>query len=158
MYSTSVSQIVVTNGGDKYTSTPQVNVIPGAGETATPIQPTTTVTRGFSIDSIVITNSGDGYTSAPTVAISAPHNLIGNAATATATIGYGTGTMTIQPYASSRDYWLIWQNQTPSDPNLTRPYAERMDTVIAYFTNLGYTINRQTNPATGNTLQWNVKW
>ena len=158
LYSTSVSQIVVTNGGDKYTSTPQVNVIPGAGETATPIQPTTTVTRGFSIDSIVITSSGDGYTSAPTVAISAPHNLIGNAATATATIGYGTGTMTIQPYASSRDYWLIWQNQTPSDTNLTRPYAERMDTVIAYFTNLGYTINRQTNPATGNTLQWNVKW
>lgn len=158
LYSTGIEQIVVTNGGQNYTSDPQVNIIPGAGETVSPIQPTTSVIRGFSIDTVVITNSGDGYDSAPAVTISAPSNLTGNTSTATATIGYGTGTMSIQPYPASRDYWAVWQNQTPSDPNLTRPYAERMDTVIAYFTNLGYTINRQTNPITGNTLQWNIKW
>lgn len=158
LYSTGIEQIVVTNGGNKYTSNPQVNIIPGAGETVAPTQPTTSVIRGFSIDTVVITNSGDGYDTAPIVTISAPSNLNGNTATATATIGYGTGTMNIKRYPASRDYWSVWQNQTPSDPNLTRPYAERMDTVIAYFTNLGYTITRQTNPNTSNTLQWNIKW
>jgi len=30
--------------------------------------------------------------------------------------------------------------------------------VIKYFTDLGYTINRYTNPITGDTIAWSVKW
>jgi hypothetical protein len=66
--------------------------------------------------------------------------------------------MTISLYPASKDYYAAWKGTTISNDLLTRPYVDRMDTVIAYFTDLGYVINRQTNPATGNTIQWSVKW
>ena len=158
LYSTGVQQIVVTNGGYDYTSVPQVNVIAGAGETIQPIQPSTSVVRGFSIQTIAIGDQGQGYDTVPTVTISAPDNLGGNAATATATIGYGSGTMSILPYPASYDYYQVAQGGNALDPNQTRPYADQMGTIINYFQNLGYTITQQTNPNTNNTFQWNVQW
>jgi hypothetical protein len=158
LYSTGVQQIVVTAPGQDYTSTPVVSVMADMNETGTPTPPTTTVVRGFSLSSILVTSQGEGYTSDPTVNISAPDQLFGNAAVATATIGYGSGTMSIVPYPASRDYWLVSQGFSAIDPNMTRPYNEHISTVINYFTNLGYTITAQTNPATGNTLRWVVNW
>lgn len=158
LYGTGIQQIVVTNGGQKYTSNPQVYIIPGAGEYITPISPSMSVVRGFSLERILITNAGTGYQTAPTVTISAPSAPNGNTATATATIGFGDGVMNITRWPPSRDYWTVWQNGTPSDPYLIRPYMDRMDTVINYFTNLGYKIIRQTNPRTNNTFQWIVTW
>ena len=102
--------------------------------------------------------SGVGYASTPSANISAPQYIQGNAATATASIGIGAGTMTISLYPASKDYFAAWKGTTISNDAFTRPYVDRMDTVIAYFTDLGYVINRQTNPATGNTIQWSVKW
>ena len=158
LYGTGVQQIVMTNGGEFYSSNPQVNVIAGAGETVQPTQPSTNVIRGFSIATIAITDQGQGYTSIPTVAISAPQNLGSNAAVATASIGYGSGTMSVIPYPASYDYFQVWQGGNALDPNLTRPYADQMGTIINYFQNLGYTITQQTNPNTNKTFQWNVKW
>ena len=158
LYGTGVQQIVMTNGGEFYSSNPQVNVIAGAGETVQPTQPSTNVIRGFSIATIAITDQGQGYTSIPTVAISAPQNLGSNAAVATASIGYGSGTMSMIPYPASYDYFQVWQGGNALDPNLTRPYADQMGTIINYFQNLGYTITQQTNPNTNKTFQWNVKW
>ena len=158
LYSTGVQQIVVTNGGQNYSSNPQVNVIAGAGETVQPLQPSTSVVRGFSVATISIVDQGSGYTSVPTVTVSAPQNLSSNLATATATIGYGMGTMQVVPYPASYDYFQVWQGGNALDTNQTRPYADQMDTIINYFTNLGYTIQRQTNPTTNQTFQWNVKW
>ena len=94
----------------------------------------------------------------PAVHISPPTGTTAVQATALATIGAGTGSMVLSLYDNSCDYYKVWKNQTPSDSALVRPYADRMDTVIAYFTNLGYTVNRQTNPTTGNTIQWSVMW
>jgi len=158
LYSTGIQQIVVTNGGQDYSSAPQVNVVAGAGETTQPIQPSTTPIIGFSISTIAITSQGQGYQSAPTVTISAPQNLNGNLATATATIGYGAGTMSVIGYPASYDYYLVSQGGNALDPNLTRPYADQMGTIINYFQNLGYTITQQTNPNTNRTFQWNVQW
>jgi hypothetical protein len=158
LYSTGIQQIVVTNGGQDYSSAPQVNIVAGAGETAQPIQPSTTPIIGFSISTIAITSQGQGYQSAPTVTISAPQNLNGNLATATATIGYGAGTMSVIGYPASYDYYLVSQGGNALDPNLTRPYADQMGTIINYFQNLGYTITQQTNPNTNRTFQWNVQW
>jgi hypothetical protein len=158
LYGTGVQQIVMTSGGEFYSSNPQVNVIAGAGETVQPIQPSTSVIRGFSIATIAITDQGQGYTSIPIVSISAPENLGSNAAVATASIGYGSGTMSVIPYPASYDYFQVWQGGNALDPNLTRPYADQMGTIINYFTNLGYTITQQTNPNTNKTFQWNVKW
>lgn len=155
---TGVSRIDVTNGGQDYTSDPIVSVIPNVNQVGSVISPSTSVTRGFSVDHISIVTGGVGYTSAPSVGISAPQYLGGNVAVATASIGIGAGTMTINLYPASKDYYAAWKGTTISNDALTRPYVDRMDTVIAYFTDLGYVINRQTNPATGNTIQWSVKW
>ena len=158
LYSTGIEQVVVTNGGQGYSSTPQVNIIPGAGETSAPTAPSLNTIRGFSIQTIAIVDQGSGYQTVPDVQISAPDNLIGNAATATATIGYGTGTMTVIGYPASRDYFQVWQGGNALDPNQTRPYADRMGTIINYFQNLGYTITQQVNPNTNTTFQWNIQW
>jgi hypothetical protein len=155
---TGLEQIIISTGGEYYTSAPIVSVIPDPQDTIPPISPATTAIRGFSIATVLITSQGIGYTSVPTVTISAPENLSGHAATADATIGYGSGTMSVKPYPASLDYYLVYQGLIPSDPNLARPYKEQMDTVVNYFTNLGYTITRQLNTDTNNTFNWLIKW
>ena len=158
LYSTGIQQVIVTNGGQDYSSAPQVNIVADSGEIVQPTQPSTTPIIGFSISTIAITSQGQGYDSAPTITISAPQNLNGNLATATATIGYGAGTMSVIGYPASYDYYLVAQGGNALDPNQTRPYADQMGTIINYFQNLGYTITQQTNPNTNRTFQWNVQW
>lgn len=158
LQSTGVDRIDVVTPGENYTSTPLVNVIPSAFNQGLPIAPATSTSLGYSLSSIAVITPGSGYQSTPTVNINAPQSNLGNTAIATATIGVGQGTISITSYPASRDYYAAWKNQTVSSEDLTRPYIDRMDTVINYFTNLGYTINRQTNPTTGNTLQWYIKW
>lgn len=156
--STGVDRIDIVTDGENYTSNPIVNVIPSPDQTGTVIAPATTVSRGFSVESITLVTTGSNYRSVPDVVISAPQGLNGNVATATASIGIGQGTFSIHAYPASRDYFAAWKGTTMSNSVLLRPYVDRMDTIVQYFTDLGYTINRQTNPATGNTLQWAVKW
>lgn len=156
--STGVDRIDMVTDGENYTSNPIVNVIPSPDQTGTVTAPATTVSRGFSVESITIVTTGSNYRSTPNVVISAPQGANGNVATATATIGIGQGTFSLHAYPASRDYFAAWKGTTISNSLLTRPYVDRMDTIVQYFTDLGYTINRQTNPATGNTLQWSVKW
>lgn len=155
---TGVDRIDVTVGGEYYTSNPIVNVIPAPTQEATTVSPATTVSRGFSVDRIAITNPGANYQSVPNVVMNAPQDLNGEIATANATIGIGEGSITMAFYAPSKDYYAAWKGTTMSNEDLRRPYIDRMDTIVSYFTNLGYTITRQTNPVTGNTIQWVVKW
>lgn len=155
---TGVDRIDIVTDGENYTSNPIVNVIPSPNQTGVPIAPATTVSRGFSVESVTIVTTGSNYRSTPNVVISAPQGANGNVATATATIGIGQGTFSLHAYPASRDYFAAWKGTTISNTMLTRPYVDRMDTIVQYFTDLGYTINRQTNPATGNTLQWSIKW
>jgi len=155
---TGIDRIDIVNGGDTYTSVPIVNIIPADDQQGSVTAPSTSTSIGYSVGAINITNSGTGYQSAPTVNISAPQATDGNIAVATATIGIGQGSLSISLYPASLDYYAVWKNLTPSDPSVVRPYSDRMTTVINYFTNLGYTITQQTNPATGNTMQWLVSW
>jgi hypothetical protein len=155
---TGVDNIVVTNIGDNYVADPIVYLIPGVNQPVTPVSPVITVTRAFSVANVALTNSGEGYTSAPIITMSAPFFAVGTTATAVATIGTGIGTFVLNPYYSSRDYYAAWKGLALSNNQLSRPYTERMDTIIAYFTNLGYTINRLTNPSTNNTLMWSLQW
>lgn len=156
--STGVERIEITHGGDDYVSTPQVYVVDGPNQQGSTIQPSTVANIGYSLDRIVVSNSGSGYSSAPSVSIGLPQGASAIPATAVSTLGAGAGTLVVSLYPDSRDYWKIWKNQDPSKALYVRPYTERMDTVIGYFTSLGYTINRQTNPATGNTIQWMIMW
>lgn len=159
LQTTRIDKIVVTAQGSNYTADPTVYLIPGPNQTgSTPIPPIMVAQRGFSISSIVATDSGVGYDSVPVVSITAPQYINGTQATATVAIGAGVGTFILSPYYSSRDYFKAWKNQSLSNEQLARPYVERMDTIIAYFTNLGYNINRVTNTSTGNTFSWKIQW
>lgn len=70
----------------------------------------------------------------------------------------GTGEMYVALYPAGRDYYNTWKGLPTSNSLNDRPYQDQMDNVIAYFTNLGYNIVRQTNPSTNNTMQWYIKW
>jgi len=156
--STGIDRIIITDQGTSYTSPPTIYLIPGQYQPTTPIPPTMVAQIGFSIDTIAVTGTGAGYQSAPSVAIAPPQITGGIDATAVAYIGAGSGTFGIIPYPESKDYFRAWKGQPMSNQVLSRPYTERMDTVIAYFTNLGYTINRLTNPSTNTTLMWSIRW
>lgn len=155
---TGISRIEVSNQGSNYTSDPTVYLIPGPNQTGTPLSPTMVAQRGYSLAGISVTSGGSGYQSAPSVAISPPQIANGTQATATAYIGTGAGTFGVRPYFASRDYFKAWNNQPLSNNQLSRPYLDQMNLIITYFTNLGYTINRITNPSTNATISWKVQW
>ena len=158
MTATGISDITVTNQGQNYVADPIVYLIPGSNQTGVPVPPVMFAQRAFSVGRIAVTYEGRGYQSVPSVAIAAPYYYSSNAATATATIGAGLGTFVIIPYATSKDYFKAWKGQSLSNEQLLRPYTERMDTVVSYFINLGYNINRLTNPVTNNTFMWFLQW
>ena len=54
---------------------------------------------------------------------------------------------------TSRLYLTAWQGITPD-----RAKEIQMNSVITYFTDLGYTIERKTNAQTGDTFKWTVLW
>ena len=154
---TGVAAVRVLTQGSNYTSNPTVTFTPSALQVDAPVMPIAIANRSFSINSIAITNTGSGYDSAPTTIISAPA-LGGTQAAATAVLGYGSGTFTISKIDASVDYYQVWTNCMASNNLLIRPYEDQMNSVIKYFTDLGYTITRSANPLTGNTFQWIIKW
>jgi hypothetical protein len=156
--STGIDRIIMTNQGSNYTSDPFVYIIPGSHQIGTPIPPIMTPQRGFSVSHIELTNSGSGYQTVPTIVIADPQIQDGISATATATIGAGSGTFILKPYPESRDYFKAWKNLSMSNGLLARPYVDRMDAIISYFTSMGYVINRITNPATNTTFSWKIQW
>lgn len=149
---TGLSSVQIVNGGQYYNSHPTITTTNnGSGGVFCSH-------LGYSISSINIVNQGSYYQSTPTINISSPQILSGVQATANAIIGIGSGTLSLQRYYESHDYYLVWKNQTPLDPNRKAPYSDHMNTVMNYFTGLGYTILQQTNPQTQNTMQWSIKW
>lgn len=73
--------------------------------------------------------------------------VTGSLMTATVTTG------TPAPIVTARQYYQVWQG-TADD----RAKFIQMSTVITYFTDLGYTIDRRTNPNTGDTFKWLIYW
>lgn len=154
---TSVSRVDMIAVGTNWTSLPTIYFAPGQNQTGVPVAPSAIANIGYSLKNVSITYAGSGYQAAPLVTITPPGGY-GTPATAVSYIGAGTGTITISSYADSRDYYKVWKGQTPSNELFVRPYKDRMDTVIEYFKSLGYDISRQTNPNTGNTIQWLIMW
>lgn len=54
---------------------------------------------------------------------------------------------------SSASYFNVWQGVTPD-----RSKEVQMASVIKYFTDLGYSIERKVNLTSGNTFDWQVFW
>lgn len=62
-------------------------------------------------------------------------------------------TSTTTGVVTARLYFTAWQGITPD-----RAKEIQMNSVITYFTDLGYTIERKTNALTGDTFKWTVLW
>jgi hypothetical protein len=56
-------------------------------------------------------------------------------------------------YALATEYFNTWQG-TRDD----RQKTLQMNKVIQYFSDLGYTIDRQTNLTSNATFRWNINW
>lgn len=50
-------------------------------------------------------------------------------------------------------YFNVWRGN-----NSDRAKEKQMATIIQYFTDLGYSIERKTNASTGNTFNWTIYW
>lgn len=155
---TTIDRIIVTDQGSNYTSDPMVYIIPGPYQAGIPVPPIMAPQRGYSIANVSVISGGDGYHTIPSVSMAPPQIIGGTQALATATIGAGLGTFGIRLYPDSCDYFKAWKGQELSNNQLSRPYIDRMDTIINYFTNLGYQINRLTNPTTNATIMWKILW
>jgi hypothetical protein len=154
---TGIGAVRIITQGTNYTSNPTITFTPALQQQDVPVYPIAMANRGFAVNNIVVTDTGSGYESAPAVTISAPATG-GTQATATAYLGYGSGTFTITLVDASVEYYQVWMNCTASNNLWVRPYEDQMNAVIKYFTDLGYTITRSLNPATGNTFEWIIKW
>lgn len=56
-------------------------------------------------------------------------------------------------YALAANYYDVWSGASDD-----RAKSLQMSKVILYFTDLGYTVDRQTNSATQTTFQWVISW
>ena len=155
--STTVRYVSVTAPGINYSSDPILVWTPILEETGNPRTPTVRTQRSFSLSEIVITNPGINYESIPTVTIGAPAPG-GTQATAQASLSVGSGLFYVTGYEPSQDYWKVNCGQAPTSDLLVRPYKDQIASVTKYFTDLGYSMVLETNPATGVTLQWTIRW
>ena len=64
-----------------------------------------------------------------------------------------TGTSMTNDDASGQSYYSVWQGNTED-----RSKSFQMERVISYFQNGGYTVERQTNTSTLDTLIWKIYW
>lgn len=67
-YKYNIGSIVISDGGNGYTSTPEVRIIPAPGDVVTTATAVAYISLGKVIE-IEITNPGEGYTQSPTVLI-----------------------------------------------------------------------------------------
>lgn len=158
LQATGIDHISVTSPGEHFHAVPTITFISGSQQISQPIAPIVVTSLAYTVSGIQVVSGGLDYQSVPVVVIGSPGTLLGNTATATASIGSGSGTFYLQQYMPSTDYYKVWKGQAPSDALTVRPYQDQMQTIMNYFTALGYNINRLTNSATGTTLVWNVKW
>jgi len=102
----------------------------------------------------VIASKADGYL-VLSFTSSASQNWqyeINSGGTATAKLGLTTGLYTI-PDPQSVTYFNVWQG-TQTD----RAIFQQIQSVEKYFSNLGYRIQKTSNPLTNKTFSWNLYW
>lgn len=106
----------------------------------------TAIISNGTVTGIVITNAGTGYNAA-TVTFSAPTGSPADPALVTINVPINTfGT-------TPSLYWGVWAGTITN-----RPIQAQENAVLSYFGGLGYSISIQSNPATGNTIQWKICW
>lgn len=143
-----ITSTVVTNGGAGYGIIPPYLVITDPGTGAV----TLVTLSGTSVASIAVLSPGSGYTQNATGVVFNPStaalpNPPANPAIVDIVVAENTfGT-------NPNLYYQVWAGLTTN-----KPIQLQLNSVLSYFKGLGYTIQIQSNPATGSTIQWKICW
>jgi len=104
------------------------------------------------VASIAVLSPGSGYTQAATgIVFNPPTAALPNppANPAVVDIIVAENTFGTNPAL----YYQVWAGLATN-----KPIQLQMSSVLSYFKGLGYTIQIQSNPATGSTIQWKICW
>ena len=143
-----ITSINVVNGGAGYTTLyPYLTISdPGTGA-ATQVN----LTAG-SVSSVTVLDSGNNYTANATGTVYNPVTAPApNPPASPAIVKINTAVNTFG--TNPNQYYQVW-----AGTQTNAAIDSQINSVISYFTALGYTITPQTNPVTGTTLQWLVAW
>lgn len=111
--------------------------------------PTATQARNQATDNLTVLSEIQTIETAVLVSVQAgelSNTEIGGNTTMTSTVAGA-------PLALAQAYFSVWKQTVANDA-----YAANMQSVIDYFSGLGYGIKRVTNTVTGNTFLWYVTW
>lgn len=143
-----ITQVVIDNTGAGYATFAPYLVITDPGTGAN----TTVTLSGTSVASISVTEPGTNYTTSATGTVfNPPTASLPNppVTQAVVTINVATNTFGTDPNL----YWQVWAGTATN-----KQIQMQLNQVLSYFKGLGYTIQIQTNPETGSTIQWKICW
>jgi hypothetical protein len=143
-----ITGVVVNNTGAGYATYSPYLVITDPGTGAT----TQVTLSGTSVASIAVLTPGSGYTQNATGVVFNPSTAaLPNppADPAVVDIVVAENTFGTNPNL----YYQVWAGTLTN-----KPIQLQLNAVLSYFKGLGYTIQIQTNPATGSTIQWKICW
>ena len=143
-----ITQVLITNTGYGYATMNPYLVISDPGTGAT----TLVNLLLDAVSSVTVLTPGTNYTQSATGTILNPSTApLPNppSTQAVVKINVSNNTYGTNPLL----YWQTWAGAATN-----RPISAQLNQVLAYFKGLDYTISIQTNPATGNTIQWKICW
>ena len=143
-----ITQVVVANAGAGYAVFPPYLVITDPGTGAT----TTVTLSGTSVSSITVNSPGSGYTAGATgIVFNPPTAPLPNPPANPANVDI---IVAVNTFGSNPNlYYQVWAGLATN-----KPIQQQLNSVLSYFKGLGYTIQIQSNPATGSTIQWKICW
>ena len=143
-----ISNVLISNTGSGYAKIQPYLVITDPGTGAT----TAVTLVGSAVGSIAVLTPGDNYDQFATGTVLNPPTASAPnppASPAVVTINVANNTYGTNPLL----YYQVWTN-TITNTSI----QNQLNAVLAYFTGLGYSIQIQSNPATGYTIQWHISW
>ena len=148
-----ITSVTISDGGDGYLATPRVEIVEPVGSTGGGGGFRGTVIldpSDNSISEIVVTSGGSKYGSnATAVIIGAVEPITGQLAVISTSVN---GDM----FSSSVDsvhYYRVWAGLETD-----KAVSLQLDAIQKYFIGLGYNFQMQVNPATMETLQYQITW
>lgn len=140
-----ITGVTVTNSGAGYANLRPTLAITNPGTGAQ----TQVNLTGTGVSSIDIIRPGNNYVMPITGTVVNPSTAIAATVPATVSITINENTYGTNPV----QYWNVW-----AGAETNQQISAQLNTVLSYFKALGYTIEIQSNPTTGNTIQWALYW
>jgi len=143
-----ITDVVITNNGWGYANIyPYLTISdPGTGAT------TQVNLSNDSVDTVTVLKHGTNYTQNATGIIYNPTTVsLPNPPTTQARVKINVSNNTFGTDPTL--YWQTWYGVVTN-----KPISMQINSVLSYFKSLGYSISIETNPSTGNTIQWKLAW